>query len=391
MNMINIFRRFAFLSAMVLGATLLYSCDDKEPQPDVPPVNGNLPSVDLTNYVVTAPCEGGEFEVGYTVVNPLAGVDILAVSDQQWVNNFTYDGSTLRFTVDYNNRMEVRQATVSVRYPTMESPVTLTIEQAAAESMAFELQTTELTTMSCKYSVTTADADMYYIAIFEDSAYFLQNEITTAEQLFKDDYEYFKAAANEKGKTLEEMLRSAGVVNKGNISSNVDSLAPGVKYVLYVYGIEFTEDGYEQVSPLQYLVIETPLPELEDVKVKVDVSVNRMTVSLNFDPGAWSGLYNFEFYADTSDIYFPEGEAVSEDFTKRIAANWVWNMYELLAQYYTVDEVVGMYCFQGKRKYSQDLTPDTDYIVVAYAVADYDGMPQLVSEPTVTHFTTGKI
>ena len=89
-------------------------------------------------------------------------------------------------------------------------------------------------------------------------------------------------------------------------------------------------------------------------------------------------------------VPFPEGEAVPEDFTKHIASNWMWNMYELLDKYYTVDEVISMYCFQGKRKYSQDLTPDTKYIVVAYAVADCDGMPQLVSEPTVTHFTTGK-
>lgn len=389
--MTKIFRKLAFLSVVALGASFLFSCDNEEPQPDGPKVDDTLPHVVLDVSVISVPCDGGEFEVGYTIENPLVGVDILAVSDQKWVNNFTYDGSMLRFTVDFNNQMESRQATVSVRYPSMESPVTLTIEQAAPETQAFELETSELTTLACKYRVTPNDANVYYMALFEDSQYFAENEITTAEELFKDDYEYFTAAAAENNLSPEQFLKLAGIVNKGNISVNEEYLVPGHKYVLYVYGIEFTEDGYKQVSPLQHLVIETPLPELEDVEVKVDVSVSRMNVSLSFDPGAWKGLYNFEFYAETSDLYFPEGEAVPEDFTKRIASNWMWNMYDLLDKYYTEDEVISMYCFQGKRKYSQDLTPDTKYIVVAYAVADCDGMPQLVSEPTVTHFTTGKL
>ena len=349
-----------------------------------------LPHVVLSSTAVCVPYDGGQFEVGYSIENPLAGVDILAVSDQKWVNNFTYDGSMLRFTVDFNNSMQRREANVSVRYPSMKETVTLFIEQTAPESQAFKLETSELTTLACKYRVTPNDANVYYMALFEDSQYFAENEITTAEELFKDDYEYFTAAAAENNLSPEQFLKLAGIVNKGNISVNEEYLVPGHKYVLYVYGIEFTEDGYKQVSPLQHLVIETPLPELEDVEVKVDVSVSRMNVSLSLDPGEWKGLYNFEFYAETSDLYFPEGEAVPEDFTKRIASNWMWNMYELLDKYYTIDEVISMYCFQGKRKYSQDLTPDTKYIVVAYAVADCDGMPQLVSEPTVTHFTTGK-
>ncbi len=388
--MTKIFRKLAFLSVVALGATLLYSCEDSEPKPQEPPMEETLPHVVLSNTAVSVPYDGGEFEVGYTIENPLVGVDILAVSDQKWVNNFTYDGSMLRFTVDFNNSMQSREANVSVRYPSMESPVTLTIEQAAPESQAFKLETSELTTLACKYRVTPNDANVYYMALFEDSQYFAENEITTAEELFKDDYEYFTAAAAENNLSPEQFLKLAGIVNKGNISVNEEYLVPGHKYVLYVYGIEFTEDGYKQVSPLQHLVIETPLPELEDVEVKVDVSVSRMNVSLSLDPGTWKGLYNFEFYAETSGLYFSEGEAVPEDFTKRIASNWMWNMYELLDKYYTVDEVISMYCFQGKRKYSQDLTPDTKYIVVAYAVADCDGMPQLVSEPTVTHFTTGK-
>lgn len=388
--MTKIFRKLAFLGVMTLSATLLYSCEDSEPKPQEPPVEETLPRVVLSSTAVCVPYDGGQFEVGYTIENPLVGVDILAVSDQKWVNNFTYDGSMLRFTVDFNNSMQRREANVSVRYPSMKETVTLFIEQTAPESQAFKLETSELTTLACKYRVTPNDANVYYMALFEDSQYFAENEITTAEELFKDDYEYFTAAAAENNLSPEQFLKLAGIVNKGNISVNEEYLVPGHKYVLYVYGIEFTEDGYKQVSPLQHLVIETPLPELEDVEVKVDVSVSRMNVSLNLDPGAWKGLYNFEFYAETSDLYFPEGEAAPEDFTKRIASNWMWNMYELLDKYYTVDEVISMYCFQGKRKYSQDLTPDTKYIVVAYAVADCDGMPQLVSEPTVTHFTTGK-
>ncbi len=388
--MTKIFRKLAFLSVVALGATLLYSCEDSEPKPQEPPMEETLPHVVLSNTAVSVPYDGGEFEVGYTIENPLVGVDILAVSDQKWVNNFTYDGSMLRFTVDFNNSMQSREANVSVRYPSMESPVTLTIEQAAPESQAFKLEASELTTLACKYRVTPNDANVYYMALFEDSQYFAENEITSAEELFKDDYEYFTAAAAENNLSPEQFLKLAGIVNKGNISVNEEYLVPGHKYVLYVYGIEFTEDGYKQVSPLQHLVIETPLPELEDVEVKVDVSVSRMNVSLSLDPGTWKGLYNFEFYAETSGLYFSEGEAVPEDFTKRIASNWMWNMYDLLDKYYTVDEVISMYCFQGKRKYSQDLTPDTKYIVVAYAMADCDGMPQLVSEPTVTHFTTGK-
>ena len=255
--MTKIFRKLAFLGVMTLSATLLYSCEDSEPKPQEPPVEETLPHVVLSNTTVSVPYDGGQFEVGYTIENPLAGVDILAVSDQKWVNNFTYDGSMLRFTVDFNNSMQRREANVSVRYPSMKETVTLFIEQAAPESQAFKLEASELTTLACKYRVTPNDANVYYMALFEDSQYFAENEITTAEELFKDDYEYFTAAAAENNLSTEQFLKLAGIVNKGNISVNEEYLVPGHKYVLYVYGIEFTEDGYKQVSPLQHLVIET--------------------------------------------------------------------------------------------------------------------------------------
>ena len=388
-------KNFKFMSLIAAMVMLFSACEQNNtPTPGGGDNNGTTPSVELSTQSVDAGYEGGLFSVDYTIKNALGDMDILAVSDQKWVNSFEYKENKLYFTVNFNNSFESRTATIEVRYPSMPNPVLLTVNQTAATEASFTFEIKDITTMTCSYTVTPKDDTMTYITIFSEAEYMLNNNITTLQELFDDDYKYFVAAANANNMTVEEFLTAAKVAVKGKHEKSADDiglLAPGDTFVAYAYGIEFTATGYKQTTPVQYQIIETKLPELQDVTIKVTPTVNIANVNFSFDPGTWKGNYNFEFYAETADIYIPEGEPVTEAFTRKIARNWMWQIFENMDAGGTPEEVVMTYCMQGKRKYNQDLTPDTNYIVVAYAVDTVEGFPQLVSTPTVTHFRTGKV
>lgn len=378
-------------------AMLFVACEDNStpaPTPGGSDTDSTTPDVVLSTVAFEVDYEGGLYDIDYTIVNPIGGMDILAVSDQKWVNNFEYETGKLRFTVDFNNSFTSRMATIEIRYPSMPNPVLLIVTQKAATEASFTFDITDTTTLTCSYTVTPKDNSMYYITIFSEAAYMLNNNITTAQELFDDDYAYFIEQANINNLTAEEYLVSSGIAMKGRKeynSSELGLLAPGGTYVAYAYGIEFTATGYKQTTPLQHQIIETELPELVDAYISVTPTVSLANVNFNFDPGTWKGDYNFEIYAETSDLYLAKGKPVTEKYTRTIARNWVWMLFEKIDRGYSIDEVLTMYCLQGKRKYNQDLTPDTNYIIVAYAVDTVEGYPQLVSTPTITHFRTGSV
>jgi hypothetical protein len=70
---------------------------------------------------ITIDGNGGVYSIGYTIVNGISGIDIVAESDVQWMKNFRTQQSRILFDYDKNYTPTVREAQIAVRYPGLKS------------------------------------------------------------------------------------------------------------------------------------------------------------------------------------------------------------------------------------------------------------------------------
>ena len=87
--------------------------------------------------------------------------------------------------------------------------------------------------------------------------------IADADALLLDDYTFFSQYANAYGLSLKDFMNQFGLVRQGDASVDWTSLVPAESYVVYVYGVQFSEDGsdYTVTTPIFHEVVETPINE----------------------------------------------------------------------------------------------------------------------------------
>ena len=95
----------------------------------------------------------------------------------------------------------------------------------------FILEVSEVTSVSCHFSVTPADKDMTYVVMLVEKADFdgFENEYEYQD----NDLDWFNNKAMEEGKTLEDWLED--FLHKGSFESDEMGLMPGTSYYLYAY------------------------------------------------------------------------------------------------------------------------------------------------------------
>lgn len=110
-----------FIVNLVISLALVsaVSCQPKEKEtlePDFSPV---------TESITAAP-EGGQYELLYTLSNPVEGVEVKATSAEDWIDGFVYEDSKVLFDVAPNTADSSRKGTVSLTYGTIgfDIPVT---------------------------------------------------------------------------------------------------------------------------------------------------------------------------------------------------------------------------------------------------------------------------
>lgn len=372
-----------FMAAIAL---IMASCDSDTP--DTPQNDIQNPVITFEKSDVELSHEAGSYTLNYTISNPLAGASIIANCEESWLTITTISDSSVSFNVEANNTFDERVATIVVKYPKLDSPVNVTVRQAAPENTIFSFDIQNLTTTSCTGIITTQDDSMYYIAILSDVEYLTNNNLLTEDALFKDDYDYYAYEASQAGMPLSDFVKSY-VAKQGRCEMPWKNMTPASTYVLYAYGIEFEGNSYKQATPIQHMIIETPLPKLYDATFDIDITVNGRNVSFDMTPHNWDGYYCIDFYSSSSSSYLPQGEAVDEEYTRRIAQNWIGTLIDGMDMGLDMESVVATYCFTGPTLYEYTLRGNVDYIAVVYAVEYYDDLPQLVSQPTVAYFTTG--
>lgn len=380
------FRLFTAFATIVL-AVASWSCKPSS----VDDVVDTTTSVKFDQQVVDLGYEETTVTLHYTINNGIEGIDIVASTEAEWISEIVAANSTLTFRVAENQDVKARETKLRVTYPNADT-VYIVVKQAEFDAITFELEVTANSSTSCSTLIKPSNEDYAYIAYMAEVDYFLSAQITTAEELFQDDYDYYMAFAKQwEAPLLKEFFLMNYIAYQGEYSIEWTGMVPDKEYVLYVYAIEFNEanDDYWMASPVTYQMVTLESGELTEVDFNVDVDVNGPNATYHIAPQNWEGHYYLTIYEEGDYMY--RDTPADSDYSKLISSVWLDMMAELMASGYAPNQIIELVCLQGDEEYSETLKGDTNYALVIYAVDMVDGMPQVVSKPQIVNFTTEAI
>lgn len=380
------FRLFTAFATIML-AVASWSCKPS----GVDDVIDTTTSVKFDQEVVDLGYEETTVTLHYTINNGIEGIDIVASTEAEWISEIVAANGTLTFRVAENQDVKARETKLRVTYPNADT-VYVVVKQAEFDAITFELEVTANSSTSCSTLIKPSNEDYAYIAYMAEVDYFLSAQITTAEELFQDDYDYYMAFAKQwEAPLLKEFFLMNYIAYQGEYSIEWTGMVPDKEYVLYVYAIEFNEanDDYWMASPVTYQMVTLESGELTEVDFNVDVDVNGPNATYHIAPQNWEGHYYLTIYEEGDYMY--RNTPADSDYSKLISSIWLDMMAELMASGYAPNQIIELVCLQGDEEYSETLKGDTNYALVIYAVDMVDGMPQVVSKPQVVNFTTEAI
>ena len=382
----TIFRLFTIFATIVL-AVASWSCKPS----GVDDVVDTTTSVKFDQQIMDLGYEETTVTLHYTINNGIEGIDIVASTEAEWISEIVAANGTLTFRVAENQDVKTRETKLRVTYPNADT-VYIVVKQAEFDAITFELEVTANSSTSCSTLIKPSNEDYAYIAYMAEVDYFLSAQITTAEELFQDDYDYYMAFAKQwEAPLLKEFFLMNYIAYQGEYSIEWTGMVPDKEYVLYVYAIEFNEanDDYWMASPVTYQMVTLESGELTEVDFNVDVDVNGPNATYHIAPQNWEGHYYLTIYEEGDYMY--RDTPADSDYSKLISSIWLDMMAELMASGYTPNQIIELVCLQGDEEYSETLKGDTNYALVIYAVDMVDGMPQVVSKPQIVNFTTEAI
>lgn len=380
------FRLFTAFTTIML-AVASWSCKPSS----VDDVIDTTTSVKFDQEVVDLGYEETTVTLHYTINNGIEGIDIVASTEAEWISEIDAVNGTLTFRVAENQDVKARETKLRVTYPNADT-VYIVVKQAEFDAITFELEVTANSSTSCSTLIKPSNEDYAYIAYMAEVDYFLSAQITTAEELFQDDYDYYMAFAKQwEAPLLKEFFLMNYIAYQGEYSIEWTGMVPDKEYVLYVYAIEFNEanDDYWMASPVTYQMVTLESGELTEVDFNVDVDVNGPNATYHIAPQNWEGHYYLTIYEEGDYMY--RNTPADSDYSKLISSIWLDMMAELMASGYAPNQIIELVCLQGDEEYSETLKGDTNYALVIYAVDMVDGMPQVVSKPQIVNFTTEAI
>lgn len=241
---------------------------------------------------------------------------------------------------------------------------------------AFDLSVRNITRTSASITIKPQDKQMSYISFVAKQEFLDENGLDTDEALFDSDMEYIANYISDYGGDLSDFLLTGDLIDWAytDVTGSTD-------YVVYVYGIDpLTE---ERLTDICYCEFRSPDLEMVEASFGVEAKAYGPIVELTITPEGYHGPYYFTLIE--ASALEPEASLfdVCHDYFAEVVS------YYQTVCYYTLDDVLQSVCSRGTGRFRlEDLKPETDYIVCAYAVND---QAEVCSEPSTAEVTTGTV
>lgn len=384
MRIFNCMKKFAALAVVAMA---FVAC-----QPDTPETPKEYALEVTSETTMEFPAEGGEGLIEWTLNevtrnNPHPAPTLQC--EAEWIILYAEDMGAFAVAA---NEGEAREAVIKVAYA--EQVIEVKVKQAGAQTVSsFDIDVQEVHAASAITQVTPTDDDMYYVMFLDEVSYLQFNGIATAEQLWEDDYAAFESGALANNMNLKAYMEAANVLFKGTKRVQWNRVRPGTESVLYVYGVEFDEDGasYQPITDIAWEVICPDRAPLQDVEFGLDVEVKGAEVKLNVQPENWDGYYLVKIVDYNNEFYVGEGVTFGEDYMNAISDEWVGVYSSNLSAGYSMQDILDNICYKGDMTLEFALESYVLYSALVYPVAEHDGFVQVVGEPSYINFSTEEV
>ena len=335
------------------AAVAVMSCKEvvnepEKPQEDQTPA---APVIQLAMSEVSLASDGTAVNVAYMIENPVDGQKISVSNDAEWLTVSTAKARMLTFSAGLNETGAVRETQVVVSYEGAED-VTVDVSQDFFVN-PLTITISDVTATGVVFSVDTTDPEMTWIPMVTYKESFEWFE--SADELFKNDLEYFDYLADIQDMTRSQFLEMMTAV--GSLKDiKLDGLDPSTDFVLYAYGITLegrrttdivsmpfrTEDPYEgditftfEVEENDYILnysiypSHTGVPYYYGVATKDEVEIWKSKYSNNLRQAIQTEVIDAEIN-ELLDLQFIKGP---EDYYAIYNESNVvdWGYYELKA------------------------------------------------------------
>ncbi len=386
MRIFNYMKKFAALAVVVMA---FVAC-----QPDTPETPKEYALEVTSETTMEFPAEGGEGLIEWTLNevtrnNPHPAPAPTFQCEAEWITLYAEDMGAFAVAA---NEGEARESVIKVAYA--EQVIDVTVKQAGAQTVSsFDIDVQEVHAASAITQVTPTDDDMYYVMFLDEVSYLQFNGIATAEQLWEDDYAAFEGGALANNMNLKAYMVAANVLFKGTKRVQWNRVRPGTESVLYVYGVEFDEDGatYKPVTDIAWEVICPDRAPLQDVEFGLDVEVKGAEVKLNVQPENWDGYYLVKIVDYNNEFYVGEGVTFGEDYMNAISDEWIDVYSSNLSAGHSMQDILDNICYKGDMTLEFALESYVLYSALVYPVAEHDGFVQVVGEPSYINFSTEEV
>ena len=373
------------LLAILLLFALSVSCTNDQPDDSKVDFSLSVAAIDATAI-------GGEFEVRYSLSEYVGGVMPVATADVGWIVDVdNSERGVIRFRVLPNFDAEVREAALYLKYINTSARPKLLVRQEGCSDDKLTMRVANIGYSECTVELLAADKTMPYIVMMAEKSYFLDSNISTADELVYSDSTLFSSYAVDS--TLEEYMLNSGFMLMGDKSKRWQDLSPAKEYVVYAYGIYVSGDEYERITPIYHLVVGKRMPERVEQSFDVNIEAEGPEVKFNVKPESWTGYYCVQIVEDSEAGYVEQGLEFTPKAEEQVAESFFYVADHL---YYfeekSSEEVMQQLGYRGEATFSKTLNANHRYMAIIYAIASDEGrVPMVVSRPQVEYFTTGTV
>ena len=367
-----------------LTLTLLAGCKGNEPE--VKPQGDTTLTLDIKSIDATA--EGGHFEVGYTLENPVEGAELKVMAEKEWVYNIdtTTDG-VISFDVATSYDAEARTCRLELIYPGVYPNPTLTVKQAVGKEHSIKLELVNAAATTITMNVVPQDKTMPYIFILGTGKYFEENGgelMYSDEALWASDMEIFESFGGAFGG--DASTGAAAFMYTGDMMGHqFTGVTPNTTYVAYAYG--FDNETLTPLTEISRLKITTTTVSDYTLHFDFNVEVDGPNVSIDVAPQGYDGYYYYGvFWA--KDV----AGASAEELRSYCEQTWE-NDKAYYSSFFDTPEqglhfIFNELAFRGAQHLDVELDANTEFILWAFGMDDEALMN---TTPEFYNFTTGGV
>ena len=365
---------FPALLMALLPMLWLASCSDDEEFVKQDPL------LELSQESFEMPMEGGICVLSYRITNPIEGEKISVENTADWITDLNLETEgQISFKVGMNKVVETRSTQLSVNYPGIEAPKTITVTQAVGDPHEFVITISEVDQVSALCNIIPYDKEKEYVEFLVKKSYLDDHKLNTDEALWAYDLSYIKELA-ELYEVTEEAIVRERFINKGDIKDRrLTGLEALTDYVQYAYTVEFKEGKVMKTSVItreEFSTLEVEMIQASFAFENV-IRGNYVDMKVTAQDG-YEGYFFFDVFKDTENLNLEE---TVETSWGRLYSNYISNGY-------TAEQILKECCMKGIGSYEWHLEVNTNYVAVAYAVND---MALVCSNISSEKFTTGDV